>query len=338
MLSIDASQGKGGTEIFCTALAMALVTGQATCIENIRRTREPAGLLRHHLRLIQASVELCGAQLEGAEIGSQTLTITPGPIRPGELAVHMSTAQGVTWALATFLPALLSADAPTVMRLKGGTHSPGAPLLEEYTEGLFPLLERMGASLEVEQVTPGFYPAGGGELVVTVTPPPGGQWTPLRLIETAELERKEGVAIIAHLGENIAQRELDTLREKMTWADDELTLSNLRQSAGPGNALLVKLHRESHVEVFGGVGERGVRAETVAENVAAAAREYLAAQVPTSRDLARRLLPFIALANEGAISTLAPDPSLDAAVALTQRFMNVEVAVANIRGQWQIEI
>lgn len=338
MLSIDASQGKGGTDIFCTALAMTLVTGQAARIENIRAAREPAGLLRHHLRLLQAAVELCDAQLEGAEVGAQTLTITPGSIKPGELSVHMSTAQGVTWALAAFLPALLSADAPTVVRLKGGTHSPGSPLLEEYTEGLFPLLERMGASLEVQQVTPGFYPAGGGELVVTVTPPPEGHWTPLHLIETTELSRKEAVAIIAHLGENIAQRELDTLNEKMTWADDELTLTNLRTSPGPGNALLVKLHRESHVEIFGGVGERGVKAETVAENVAAAAREYLAAQAPVSRDLARRLLPFIALANEGAVSTLAPDPSLDADVALIQRFMGVEVAVANIRGHWQLEI
>lgn len=56
-------------------------------------------------------------------------------------------------------------------------------------------------------------------------------------------------------------------------------------------------------EVFTGLGERGVLAETVAENVIQEVRDYLAAGVPVGEHLADQLLIPLALAGSGSFLT-----------------------------------
>ena len=46
MLIIDGSQGEGGGQIVRSSLALALVTGQAVTIENVRARRKKPGLKR----------------------------------------------------------------------------------------------------------------------------------------------------------------------------------------------------------------------------------------------------------------------------------------------------
>ena len=51
---------------------------------------------------------------------------------------------------------------------------------------------------------------------------------------------------------------------------------------GPGNIVTIEIKSEYISEVFTGFGERGIRAETVADKAAKAALRYLAAGVPVS--------------------------------------------------------
>ena len=79
MVEIDGSVGEGGGQILRTSLSLSLVSGKPFRIDRIRAGREKPGLLRQHLTAV-----LAAAEVEGAARGSQSLTFTPGTVRPGE--------------------------------------------------------------------------------------------------------------------------------------------------------------------------------------------------------------------------------------------------------------
>ena len=170
MLTINGSQGEGGGQILRTALAMSLVTGKPFRIVRIRAGRKKPGLLRQHLTAVQAAAQIGQATVEGAAIGSQELTFTPGEIRPGEYRFAVGTAGSATLVLQAVLPALLTAPGLSVLTLEGGTHNPFAPPFDFLHRSYLPLVNRMGPTVEARLERPGFYPAGGGKFVVTVEP------------------------------------------------------------------------------------------------------------------------------------------------------------------------
>src|SRR5437879_13433655 len=83
MIRIDGSLGEGGGQMLRSALSLSLATGKAFRIENIRAKRERSGLLRQHLTAVLAASEIGSAQVEGASLGSKTLTFIPGSVRSG---------------------------------------------------------------------------------------------------------------------------------------------------------------------------------------------------------------------------------------------------------------
>jgi RNA 3'-terminal phosphate cyclase (ATP) len=70
-----------------------------------------------------------------------------------------------------------------------------------------------------------------------------------------------------------------------------------------GNALTITVAHEHVTEVFTGFGERGVRAEEVAEAPAREAQRYLAQRAPVDEHLADQLLLPLALAGGGSFTT-----------------------------------
>ncbi len=94
-------------------MALAIVTGRSVEIDNIRAGREKPGLMRQHLTAVKAAAEVCGGNLQGAEIGSTRLTFEPGAVRPGKYQFSVGTAGSATLVLQTILPALMIADGPS---------------------------------------------------------------------------------------------------------------------------------------------------------------------------------------------------------------------------------
>jgi len=84
LLELDGSQGEGGGQVLRTALSLSMCTGQPFRIVNIRAKRKKPGLMRQHLTAVQAAAEICGAEVEGAQAGSQVLSFKPGKITGGE--------------------------------------------------------------------------------------------------------------------------------------------------------------------------------------------------------------------------------------------------------------
>ena len=289
VIEIDGAQGEGGGQILRSSLTLALVTGKAVRIENIRSGRDKPGLMRQHLTAVRAAAEVGDAQVEGDEIGSQTLRFFPRAIKSGSYTFSVGTAGSGTLVLQTVLPALMIADGPSEIVVAGGTHNQWAPPFEFLTQAYFPLVNRIGPDISAGLERHGFYPAGGGRFNVYIRPAPH-ELEGLQLTERGEVLHRSATAIIANLPRSIAQREIDAAAEKLNWSPDCLHIYKANDAAGPGNVFMVELRAENVNEVFTGFGRRGVRAERVASEAVNAARHYLAADVPVGTYLADQLL------------------------------------------------
>ena len=331
MITIDGSYGEGGGQILRTSLALAMVTGKSLVIDKIRAGRAKPGLMRQHLTAVEAAAQVCGARVEGADAGSPRLVFEPGPVKAGTYRFAVGTAGSCTLVLQTVLPALLKADGVSELELEGGTHNPLAPPFDFLARAFLPLVERItGARVEAELIRPGFYPAGGGKIRVRIAPRRAEDVGPARftLLERGDISAREAVAMVAHVRQSVAARELAVLREMLGLLDSEVRIANVADSAGPGNALTLALTGSAGVtEVFTGFGKLGVTAEAVAKGVAAEAAEYLAADVPVGLHLADQLLLPLVLAGGGEFRTLALTEHSRTNLHVIRQFLPVQVAI-----------
>lgn len=294
MLTIDGSFGEGGGQIVRSSLALALVTGRPVVIDNIRARRQKPGLRQQHLTAVRAAAEVGQAEVLGAKVGSSRLDFRPTRVVPGAYRFDVGTAGSTTLVLQTVLPALLVATGESTIDLQGGTHNPFAPPFDFLAEAYLPLINRLGPRVTARLERHGFYPAGGGRFRVHARPQP--QLGRLELTQRGELKRRRVSALVARLARHIGERECRTIAELTGWDEREMEVVEIDDSPGPGNAVLIELEFEHITEVFVGFGQRGVRAETVAQRAAQAALDYLDAGAPVGEHLADQLLLPLAIA------------------------------------------
>ena len=327
MLQLDGSRGEGGGQILRTSLALAMITGQSFQIRQIRAGRAKPGLMRQHLTAVKAAAKVCGAEVDGAELKSQNLTFRPGPVQAGEYRFDIGTAGSATLVLQTVLPALMTADKPSHLTLCGGTHNTHAPPYDFLAKAFLPLLKRMGPQVTATLVRPGFYPVGGGEVVVDIHP--ARSLKPLELTDAGRVLRRHATAIVSRLPRHIADRELDTVRRKLGLSERETSVEEV-QARGPGNVVVVEIERECVTEVFTGFGQRGVKAEKVAAGAAREAKRYLDAEVPVGEHLADQLLLPLALSEGGRYRTTVPTPHTTTNAETIAEFLNVTIEISEV--------
>jgi RNA 3'-terminal phosphate cyclase (ATP) len=330
MIDIDGSEGEGGGQILRSSLSLAIVTQQPFRITNIRANREKPGLMRQHLTAVNAAAEICAAEVEGAEIGSRTLTFRPGRLAAGNYSFAIGTAGSCTLVFQTVLPALLTATGESRVRVTGGTHNRAAPPFDFLARSFLPLLQRMGAKVQLDLVSHGFFPRGGGEIRASITP--AARLGALKLDERGAWVRGYAEAYVSAIPLHVAQRELAVIGRMLGWSQDQLLLRALPNDVGPGNALTITLEYANVTEVCTGFGERGVRAETVAEQAAEEARAYLSASAPVGEHLADQLLLPMALGEGGSFVATQATQHLRSNIAIIQRFIRRRISVEETAG------
>lgn len=329
-LSIDGSQGEGGGQILRSSLALALVTDRPVKLANIRAGREKPGLMRQHLAAVRAAAEIGAAEIEGDEIGSQSLDFRPTKVRPGRHTFSVGTAGSATLVLQTVLPALLVADAPSELVLEGGTHNPWAPPYDFLAQAFFPLINRMGPQVTAGLEQHGFFPAGGGRFTVAIQPV--AQLAGFDLVERGEILHRSVTALVANLARNIGQREVDAAAVKLGWPPSSFHVDSSVSSAGPGNVLLIEIHAEHIREVFTGFGRFGATAEHVAHEVVKEVRAYLASGAPVGSHLADQLLLPLGIAawqtgRGGSFRTLPLTRHSTTHIDLLRMFLEIPISV-----------
>lgn len=297
MIELDGSQGEGGGQILRSALTLAMITGQAFRMTNIRANRAKPGLMRQHLVAVQAAAQICDADIDDISVGARTLEFVPKKVKGGDYKFAIGTAGSCTLVLQTVLPALLFADKTSTVQVHGGTHNPMAPPAQFLQHAYGRVLARMGANVDFQLNRFGFYPAGGGDLVATVQP--CKQLQPIELMARGARVAGYAESFIAGVPLNVAKRELECIGTGMGWDESQLLVRGLPGDQGPGNALVITLEYEHVTEVFCGFGEKSVRAEAVAKSALQETRRYLASEAAVGEYLADQLLLPLALAGGG---------------------------------------
>lgn len=323
MIQIDGSFGEGGGQILRTSLALSMVTGAPVRIEKIRAGRSKPGLMRQHLTAVQAAAKICGARVSGDAIGSTHVTFAPGEIVGGDYTFGIGTAGSTTLVLQTILLPLLCADRPSRITLDGGTHNPFAPPFDFLAQAYLPLVNRMGPNVRTTLERPGFYPAGGGRLVVEIEPT--ASLKGFELLERGELKRRHGSAAIANLPSSIGEREIDVIARRMGWAPGELAIDVVNDSRGPGNIVTLALQYEYVTEVFTGFGEVKRSAEAVATHAVQACQRYLKQTAPVGEYLTDQLMLPMALAGRGAFASTGLSRHSETHIELIRRFLDVRI-------------
>lgn len=337
MLTIDGSSGEGGGQIIRTSLALSLVTGKPFRIYNVRARREKPGLQRQHLTAVNAAAQIGGAKVDEAAVGSQQFTFVPGEVVPGEYVFSIGTAGSATLVLQTVLPPLMFAAAPSTLTLEGGTHNVFAPPYDFIEKTFLPLVNRTGPHISIELQRYGFYPPGGGKFHVSIEPASVPQR--LDLLERGAIRAQRARAFVVNLPQSIAERELAVIRQKMGWSEEQLLVESSNNALSPGNVVMIEIESDHLVEVLTRVGERGVRAEVVAEKAAEEAQRYLAFEAPVDEHLADQLLIPLALAGGGSFVTGPLSLHTTTNIEVIKKFLAIEVSTLPLEdGAWKVEV
>lgn len=322
MLELDGSMGEGGGQVLRSALALAVLTQTPLRLFNVRAKRKKPGLLAQHRTAIQAAATMSGAEVRGADLGSREVHFIPQVLVPGHYRFSIGSAGSTTLVLQTVLWPLLVAEGTSVVELEGGTHNPLAPPFEFFAHVLAPLLQRMGAGVRLELCRPGFYPAGGGAIRMTVE---GGR--PLRSLELVErgATQTRVEAVVSNLPRSIAQREVDVIARALALSPSQCTIQEV-ESDGPGNVVTIDATFEHGRERFTAFGERRKRAESVAQEAVDTYRAWDALRVPVAEHLADQLLIPLALAGGGRFRTMPPSLHTRTNAEVVARFLPVSFA------------
>ncbi len=323
IIKIDGSEGEGGGQILRTSLSLAMITGKPFHMINIRAGRKKPGLLRQHLTSVKAAAAISGAKITGAEMGSGELKFLPGTVQGGRYQFAIGTAGSTTLVTQTLLPALMLAEHPSTITLEGGTHNMASPPFDFLAECYLPVLKTMGVRVEAEIHRYGFYPAGGGKVVFTITP--AKRLKPVDLMTRGKQKKAYAEALFSGLEVSIPKRELKVVGKKMGWPEEVLLLRETHDSVGAGNVVFNKLVFENVTEVVAGFGVRGVRAEAVARNVCDATQVYLNSNAAVGEHLADQLLLPMALAGKGKFTTMEPTPHTLTNRDVIQKFIDCHI-------------
>ncbi|MDA7978281.1 MAG: RNA 3'-terminal phosphate cyclase [Pirellulales bacterium] len=329
-IRIDGSRGEGGGQILRSALALSLITQRPFAVSRIRANRSNPGLAKQHVTAVEAARQLCGGKVNGASLRSQELEFFPGRVSSGDYEFDVGTAGSTTLVLQTVLPPLLACAGSSRVSIRGGTHNPMAPPIEFLQRVFAPRISAMGAELEVELITPGFYPKGGGQIIATIHPP--SKWRRIEILQTSLPRVTSAMAVLAKLPRHIAQRELDTLAGQLGLPQVQCHVVEFDNCLSPGNVLYVECTDGRVTELLSVCGQRGVPAEDVAARLGVEVHQYLRGGGPVGPHLADQLLLPMAMGSGGAFDCSELTSHTTTNMEIIRKFVDVGFTVEKRSG------
>jgi RNA 3'-phosphate cyclase len=264
LLSIDGSLGEGGGQVLRTSLALALISGRAFRLTNIRSRRSKPGLMPQHLKAVEAARAIGKARVEGAALGSQSLLFEPTGLSSGDFHFDIGTAGSTSLVLQTILPPLSFAPARSTITLIGGTHVPWSPCFHFLEMHWLHYMRKVGFDIRLQLETAGFYPQGGGHITASVQPT--SRPSPLCLTNRGSLRRILGLSAVANLNDRIAERQKVQAIKRLKDVSRVIEISLIRlPSPSKGSMLLLLAEFENSQCCFYGLGALGKLAERVAD-------------------------------------------------------------------------
>jgi len=344
MLVIDGSYGEGGGAVLRNSLSLSTVLGQETRIENIRAGRPNPGLQAQHLTAVLALARICHAELDGAELTSQTLTFRPRcPPRSGEYSWDVAAARkggsagATTLIFQAVLPPLLLAEGTSRLMLKGGTHVAWSPPFHYAQSVYLPTLRRVGVRARVQIEQWGWYPKGGGLITAEIEGAATDLSTRdgLQAEERGSLKRVWGISAISNLPEHIAQRQKAQVT-RVLGAEGLAPEIEIVYAPALGQGTLVFLVAEfQHATAgFTSLGRKGKPAERVADEACEQFLRYDRSGAALDQHLADQLIiPLSLVQRSSAFTTCRISQHLLTNAWIAQQFLDREVIIEGVEGK-----
>lgn len=306
MMVVDGSRGEGGGQVLRTSVALSAVTHEPVRVTGIRAGRPNPGLAPSHVTSVEAVASLCDAKVDGLHPGSKEITFDPGELLGGDFRFDIGTAGSVSLVIQScLLPALLSRT-PTRMVLTGGTNVRWSPPIDYMLGVHLPMIEKFGASCSAEIVARGFFPEGGGEILLETAP--AGQLAGCELGPAGKALSIRGVAFTQNLPEHVAARMRHSAMMRLVRFADVNLSADHRVGRSTGAGMLLTAQCENSVLGASALGERGIRAETLGEGCAEDLIETVDSGASVDEHMLDQILPYMALAKGGS-SVLAEEVS-----------------------------
>lgn len=230
---------------------------------------------------MELAANLASARLTGAKNGSTNIEFVPGRVQlPGDYIADTVTAGSITLLLQVALPLLVFSSrpvGPSTLTLLGGTNATQAPQID-YTKHIFlPFLKRHfgldGESILLDIRKRGYFPKGGGEVSVRVTPiqdklksvmllERGGVKSISGISHYAKLPLVVGSGMVLGAKRRLAQAGLITVNIDCQREPNSLSL-------GGGSGIVLWAELEGGGMIGGSaVGRKGIAPEKVGEEAA----------------------------------------------------------------------
>ena len=302
MLELDGSYGEGGGQILRTAVSLSTLTKKPIKIKKIRANRPNPGIKPQHYISIQAIKELCGAETKGLEIGSSELTFKPGNFKGGEYKFDIGTAGSITLAYQAIILASLKTETPVSIRLNGGTDVKWSPSWDYFQNVFLSLLQKCGIKIDAKIIKRGYYPKGGGETIINISPIE--KIKPLKLNKTQEFKNVEGIIHISNLPDHISTRikhsAIKTLLKNDLMTSIEIDKS---ESLSPGTGITLWSKTKDTILGTTLLGERDLLSEEVGKNAALNLFDEIQTESTLDVFALDQLLPYMVLAKEKGASS-----------------------------------
>jgi len=297
MIEIDGSHGEGGGQILRTSISLSAVVGEPIRIKKIRAGRANPGLSPQHVTSIEAVAEICGGDVEGVFAGSREVVFKPGQLIGGDFEFDVGTAGSVSLvAQSCLLPSAMSKSIVR-MRIKGGTDVRWSPPIDYMKSVHLPMLERLGVSCDLELVSRGFYPEGGGEVSFDTTP--AGGLKPVGMRERGRLVSISGIAYSQNLPDHVTSRmKHSALKSLLDFPEVGIDV-DVRKGHSTGAGILLAAEFENTVLGESVLGEKGVSSETLGETCAENLKETVKSNATIDERMLDQILPYMALADKG---------------------------------------
>lgn len=340
VLDLDGSYGEGGGQLVRTACALSALTGRPIRLFNIRARRTPSGLAPQHLTAVRAVAALCGAEIGDITTGTSELAFCPHRLRDGEYRLDVGTAGSVALVLQAVLPVAFACPAPVRLIVRGGTDVRAAPPLDYFRFVFLSLLERIGLHASLTLQLRGYYPRGGGEVVVDVQP---GSAQPLVLDSPGALESIDGVAHVANLPVHIVQRMQASaesmLRPVMPEAHILPEVLGPDRAVGAGGAMTLWARTRRALLGSGAVAQRGVPAERIARDAVDCLLADLRAGATLDVHAGDQLLIYLARApGESRFSVRTLTTHAETCLWLLRQFLSLEWSAQTQAGRTTIKL
>ena len=328
IIKIDGSFGEGGGQILRTSLSLSAITKKPFEIHSIRANRKTPGISHQHLQAVNATAMICNAEATGNTLRSTTLRFYPDNIRHGTYSFNIGIAGSIALVLQTIFYPLSFAEGPSTITITGGTHVSHSPCTDYLERQWLFFLRKMGYDAEMQTMRAGFYPRGGGEVVMKINP--SHMQRTIRIKDRGSLLRIKGISVVSNLDTNIAKRQQMEAQKQFSVQNipNEIALFEM-PAIGKGTLLLLIGEFEHSQCCYFSLGEIGKRAETVAEDACNKLNNFLKTKGVFDEYLADQLIVPLALVKEEETTFTTPiiTKHLLTNIEITKKFIPINVAI-----------